>query len=264
MRSVDTFRQWGKTIEGLAQRALATAGAAHSQARIAAHAQAYWRSPDSAGWRARSHWRGGLADDLWSRTGAQHLDMFRRGARAVGFDRPWDRVVDWGCGGGANAVPFAPHARELVGVDISHETVTECGRQVAAVCATPYRPLVVDVTDPEAAVDRLGAGTCDVFLCLYVLELVPTPEYGARLLRIARDLLASGGAALVQTRYSDGRWSTRPRRRGYRHGVADMTTYPIHVFWELAVRCGLRPELIELVPSNELDERYAYYFLTRE
>lgn len=141
--------------------------------------------------------------------------------------------------------------------------MAECGRQVAAVCDNLYRSLVVDVAAPETTVASLGAGTCDVFLCLYVFELVPSPEYGARLLRVARDLLAPGGAALVQIRYSDGRWVTRPRRRGYRHGIAEMTTYPIHDFWQLTEQCGLTPRLVELVPSNDLDERYAYYFLTR-
>lgn len=113
------IREWGKTVEGLAQRTLATVGAAHSQARLATDAQAYWQSPHSAGWPARSHWQSGLDDGLWSRMGAEHLAMFHRGALASGFDRPWKRVVDWGCGGGANAVHFAPYADELVGVDVS-------------------------------------------------------------------------------------------------------------------------------------------------
>lgn len=110
---------------------------------------------------------------------------------------------------------------------------------------------------------HLGADSCDVFLCFYVLELVATPEYGERILHIARDLLAAGGLALIQIKYNDGRWRTRPRRRGYRTGLAEMTTYPIHGFWELADSCGLKPELVQLVPRNELDQRYAYFLLSR-
>ncbi|WP_017985561.1 methyltransferase domain-containing protein [Amycolatopsis methanolica] len=102
-----------------------------------------------------------------------------------------------------------------------------------------------------------------MFLCLYVFEVLPTPEYGERILRLAHRMLAPGGLALIQIKYDEGRWLTRPRRRSYRTGPAQMTTYAIPEFWKLAARVGLRPEAIELVPENELDERYAYFFLTR-
>lgn len=258
---MSTIKRWGRTCESFSQRALATAGVTHTDDRIAADAQAYWSAPDSKRWGSNSHWRNDFDDGLWLGMGAEHLAMYRRAARALDLDAEGRRVVDWGCGGGANAVHFAPHAAQYVGVDVSGETVTECGRQVAAVCDTVFRPVVVDVADPEAAVGAVGA--CEVFLCFYVLELVPTPEYGARLLRIARDLLTPGGLALVQIKYSDGRWSTRPRRRAYKSGLADMTTYPIEGFWQLAEECGLTPRHVELVPRNELDERYAYFTLTR-
>ncbi|WP_310975511.1 MULTISPECIES: hypothetical protein [unclassified Amycolatopsis] len=42
-----------------------------------------------------------------------------------------------------------------------------------------------------------------------------------------------------------------------------MTTYPIAAFWELASRCGLTPAAVQLVPRNELDKHYAYFFLTK-
>ena len=34
-----------------------------------------------------------------------------------------------------------------------------------------------------------------------------------------------------------------------------MTTYRIDRFWTLATECGFRPEVVHLVPRNELDER---------
>lgn len=52
--------------------------------------------------------------------------------------------------------------------------------------------------------------------------------------------------------------------RAYRTGLAEMTTYPIAAFWELAAACGLQPEAIQLVPKNELDERYAYFLLSKQ
>lgn len=255
----------GAKAEDYLQRALAAAGLGHDESRIAADSQQYWNDPSGSHWKGDSHWRdaGTFADnDIWSRIGARHLEMFDRGARAVQFDRPLARVVEWGCGGGANAVHFAPRSGEYIGVDVAADSLAECARQTAAVCDTPFTPVLVEVADPEKALPEIG-GNCDLFLSFYVFELIPTPQYGERILRIAYETLAPGGAALIQIKYGLGTWLTRPRRRGYRSGLADMTTYQISEFWELAQRCGFTPELVELVPKGDLDERYAYFFLTR-
>lgn len=247
-------------------RTLAGLGFRQSESRISADSQQYWARPGGERWEGNSHWRAAPVfgeGELWSGIGREHLDLFERGARMVEFSRPWDRVVEWGCGGGANAVHFAPRAREFVGVDISKETLEECAKQVESVCDTTFRSVPIDVADPEKALRQIGA-PCDVFLCFYVFELIPTPEYGARILHIARELLAPGGLALIQVKYDDGRWATKPRRRSYATAVADMTTYPIPAFWQLAENCGFTPEMIHLVPKNQLDERYAYFLLTKE
>lgn len=263
--TMSRIKRWGATAEAFVQRSLASVGLRQSESKISRDSQVYWSHPEGKRWKADSHWQDApvfAGTDLWSRIGRQHLDMLDRGARMVGFDRPWHRVIEWGCGGGANAVHFAPRAKEFIGVDISAESLRECTRQVDAACETSFQPVLVDVADPEKALREVGE-SCDIFLCFYVFELIPTPEYGERLLRIARELLAPGGLALVQVKYDAGRWSTRPRRRAYRSGLAEMTTYPIASFWELAEACGLQPEAIRLVPKNELDERYAYFLLSR-
>lgn len=250
----------------LALRVLAAAGMGQSESRISTDSQRYWADADDPRFAANSHWRDASVfdeDDLWSRIGREHIRLFDRGARLLERTRPWDRVVEWGCGGGANAVHFAPRAQEFVGVDISTKTLDECAGQVAAVCDTPFRPVTIDVTAPEEAILQID-GQCDVFLCFYVFELVPTPEYGERILRIAEELLAPDGIALIQIKYDDGRWLSRPRRRSYTSALADMTTYQIPAFWQLAEKCGLQPEMVHLVPSNELDERYAYFLLTKQ
>ena len=74
--------------------------------------------------------------DLWRRVGTEHLEIVRTAARACGWTWSSPRVVDWGCGGGANAVAVAPHAGELVLVDLSARTLEECARQVAARSST--------------------------------------------------------------------------------------------------------------------------------
>jgi SAM-dependent methyltransferase len=239
-------------------------GLAHSPARLTTDAGRHWLGTQDDRWRNDSHRRDGSQfgdDDLWSSIGAQHLELFERLRRTTNDDLPLRRIVEWGCGGGANAVTFAPLAEEFVGVDVVADNVDECRRQVEQACKARFVPVVADLDRPESAVGEL-AGTCDLFLCLYVLELVPTPAYGLRLMRIAHELLRPGGSAFVQIKYATGAWRTRARRRHYRSAVAG-TTYRIEDFWTAAEAIGFRPEVVTLVPENELDSRYAYLLLTK-
>jgi len=258
------IRRIGSKSITLMHRVVATS-LRQSESTISADSQQYWNDRNEDRWASDSHWQSGSVfrdNNLWNEIGRRHLRMLERGARMVEFDRPWSRVVEWGCGGGANAVHFAPRAGEFVGVDVSADSLRECARQVAAACDTPFIPVLINVAEPEKALEQTG--TCDIFLCCYVFELIPTPEYGEHILRIAHQLLKPGGLALIQIKYDTGRWSTKPRRRAYKSGLADMTTYPIASFWELAQKAGLNPQSIELVPKNELDERYAYFLLAKE
>jgi len=230
---------------------------------IASESQRYWQHERGYEWRGDSHIRDNspVDDRTWVSIGEDHLALFSKLANVVERHK-MGRVVEWGCGGGANAVAFAPRCDEFIGVDVAETTLAECARQVADVCDTPFSPVLVEVADPEAAV-RMISPKCDLFLCFYVLELVPSQEYGLRLLRIAHDLLTDDGLALVQIKYSTRSWRTLPRRRRYRAHLADMTTYPIDEFWTAAERCGLRPEAVHIVPKTALDERYAYFLLSR-
>jgi 2-polyprenyl-3-methyl-5-hydroxy-6-metoxy-1,4-benzoquinol methylase len=251
-----------RTAYGGLLRALQSMGLRQPEAAIEAAAQRYWTEPHQG---RGSHWKSTARfaeGDLWTRIGVRHLGMLSRAARILGAGPALGRVMEWGCGGGANAVQIAPVAREFIGVDVSAESLQECARQVEARCNTPFRPVLVDVRDPEAALGDI-TGPCDVFLCVYVLELIPSPAYGERILRIAQEVLAPGGLALVQIKYDTGAWRTRPRRLSYRFSPGNTTTYPIHSFWELAVRCGFEPRYVELVPEDELDERYAYFVMVK-
>ena len=257
-------RRAGVRAEDLLQRVLSRVGLSQSDSRIAADAHDYWTTSGSPTWKSNSHWRDAHVfgeSDLWHQIGKRHLDMYDRGARTVAFDRPLGRVVEWGCGGGANAVHFAPRATEFVGVDVVPETLDECARQVAAHGDALFTPVLAEVARPERVVEKVG--TCDLFLCFYLFELIPTPEYGERLLRIASRVLAPGGLALIQVKYHDGDFWSRPRRRGYRTSVAGMTTYSVPEFWQLVQKCGLKPEVVELIPENELDRRYAYFLVSK-
>lgn len=238
-------------------------GPGQGSAAIESDAEAYWRDSGHPGWQSNSHWREGMPDN-WDGIGASSLALAERLARITGEPLPSRRTVEWGAGGGANAVRFAPRCVEFIAVDIARESLVECEQQVALVTSTPIRTVLIDVAEPETAIAGIGPASCDLFLCLYVMELVPSQSYGLRLLDIAAQLLAPAGVALIQTKYSTTAPSSLSRRRAYRRDLANMTTYPIEEFWIEAGKRGLRPLTVTLVPEDPLDERYAYYLLVRD
>lgn len=237
-------------------------GVAQPLARRVGDARRFWTEDENSAWAQNSHWRAGLGDDAWLEVGREHRVLYEQFARAL--DRPVDPdvVVEWGCGGGANAVAFAPNAKRFIAADVSATSLGECRRQVEAVCRTPVETVLIDIEHPERAIAGLEQ-SCDLFLCLYVLELTAGPEEAMRIVQLAQRLLVAGGLAFIQVKYHTSDPRTRGRKRNYRRNVATMATFEIDEFWERAAECGLTPRLIALVPKNRMDSRYAYYALTK-
>jgi hypothetical protein len=244
------------------RRAADRGGIEQSLSRRVSDAGEFWSTPEETGWSASSHWRSGLGDDAWLEVGREHRVIFDRFAKALDFTTSAPVVIEWGCGGGANAVAFAPTAERFIAADVAAESLAECERQIQAACDTPSESLLIDIAHPERAIAGLEE-SCDVFLCLYVLELTAGPEEALRILRIAERVLVGGGLALIQVKYHTADAETRGYRRNYRRNVSSMTTFGIDEFWLHAAECGLVPRLVTLVPENRLDSRYAYYALTK-
>ncbi|WP_433783403.1 class I SAM-dependent methyltransferase [Actinomycetospora sp. CA-101289] len=257
-------RERDRTRE-LYERTLGAVGARHSEQRLIADAAEYWSDRSDPQWNDQSHWRNGsiIHAERFDAIGAEHLALFDRLAASLGGVPDLGCVLEWGVGGGANAVHLAPRADRLVAVDVNPDSPAEAARQVGATCATPVTELVVDVAEPEAVREHLPAGSVDLFVCLYVLELVPSPEYGLRLMELAAELLRPGGLAFVQIKYSTGSTSTAPSRRNYRYFNANMTTYRLDEFWTAMAGTGLSPVVMTLVPENALDRNYGYLLLQR-
>ncbi len=248
------IREWVKKL-------VLTVPIPQTPARRAADSAAYWAASGTDLWRSDSHVKGSVTG--WDLIGREHLSQFLDFARAVEGDPRPARVLEWGAGGGANAVVFAPDAQEFIAVDVSQAVLEECRRQVAAVCDTTFTPVLVPVDRPEVA-SELIAGQVDLFLCFYVIELLPSRQHARRVMKQAARLLRPGGLAVVQVKYQTLSPFTRSRTWAYRRGeVASMTSFPIEAFWSMAAECGFTPHSIRLIPRNHLDERYAYYFLVR-
>jgi hypothetical protein len=259
----DSFVRAGRRYARTALDAIDRVGWRQPEADLEKQSSEYWNQNQDEKWELDSHWRGPFAD-RWDSIGKESLEIAQRLARILESGLPSGRTVEWGAGGGANAIHFAPLCDEFVAVDIVERTLEECARQVRSVCDTPVSTTLIPVEEPEAALSELGEGSCALFLCFYVMELVPSPEYGLRIMSIASRLLRPGGVAVVQIKYSNWDRLSRPRRRSYKRGLADMTTYPVDEFWVEVGTRGLTPVAVSLVPQNALDRRYAYFLLTKD
>jgi SAM-dependent methyltransferase len=251
-------------LHAVAEKATRVIPYAQPEGTIARDSQQYWQDSTAPQFRSNSHWRGegGLPEHAWLGIGRQHLALFKRLAPLTTVRLPVERVVEWGCGGGANAIHFAAEAAEFVGVDVSRHSLEECAATLRKAGISSFVPVQVDVANPETALASVR-GPCDVFLCTYVFELIPSERYGRRLLEIALRLLRPGAVAFIQIKYATEAWDTRSRRWGYRLGLASMTTFRIEAFWQLAERVGFTPLVVVLQPEQPLvhDERYAYFLL---
>jgi 2-polyprenyl-3-methyl-5-hydroxy-6-metoxy-1,4-benzoquinol methylase len=106
-----------------------------SDDKLIADSQQYWERIDREYIPGNAHWRGkGIFtndDERWLKMGRHNLDMYRKMAGIAAPDHYPARIIDWGCGGGANAVHFAPGSNCYYGVDITSASVRECEKQLA-------------------------------------------------------------------------------------------------------------------------------------
>jgi 2-polyprenyl-3-methyl-5-hydroxy-6-metoxy-1,4-benzoquinol methylase len=120
------------TLESAVRQAL---GSRQSETALIGESQNYWNDLSDQSLKQNSHWRGvGIFSDdtRWLALGRGHLDLYEEFRRVVDLKHPLKRVVEWGCGGGMNAVHFARLADEFYGVDVSSASLAECGKQMRA------------------------------------------------------------------------------------------------------------------------------------
>ena len=238
-----------------------------SDGRRIADSHAFWNDPARPDLKTIMHWRGEgpFEDDgLWLDLGRRHLSMLKRAAEWADISLPVESILEWGCGGGMNAVHFARQASAYYAIDVSERSLEECVRQVRAEGAGTCIPVLVAAGDPESVSGALGA-PCDLFFSSYVFELLPSREYGLRILGVAHDLLRPGGVALIQIRYHSGLQTVTGNRRAYAKSWHSSTSYSIEGFWTASQDVGFDPLYVTLVPRQpELNEsRYAYFALKK-
>jgi len=226
----------------------------------------YWNRGDRAGVDLKdySHWQGAGPwhdRERWLQLGRPHVRLYEKLRHVTATATPASRVVEWGCGGGANAIHFIRDTREFCGVEISQASLDECRRVLHEAGFDSFRPVLIDADAPEQALQRAGDGY-DLFLSTYVFELIPSQSYGERILRIAHQMLRPGGLALVQIRYDDGSERSSQKDRDYFRNSTRFTSYRIDQFWAILETIGFEPEFVWLARRQTAEfsgDLYAYF-----
>lgn len=241
-------------------------GRGQDEAELIRDSADYWRHGDAAGVDLKdySHWRGAgpwKDDQRWLKLGQPHLRLYRQLLRSTETPARSPRIVEWGCGGGANAVHFIDHASEFCGIEISQASLDECRRVLHHAGFAAFRGVLIDAEAPERAFEGTGDGY-DFFLSTYVFELIPGKGYGERILHQACRMLRPGGLALIQIRYDDGTERSSQKRLDYFSHSTRFTSWRIDEFWKLLQAAGFEPVFVWLAP-HKTDEfsgdLYAYF-----
>ena len=131
-------------------------------------------------WRGRGRW---ADDSAWKNVGAKHVELYRQLCALSGRQTPVRSMMEWGPGGGANAVTFARQMTRIYGVDISPANLQECGRQLDAMGYSAFRPIEIDASAPEVSVTSIESPV-DFVLCTAVFQHFPSKAYGERVMRV--------------------------------------------------------------------------------
>jgi SAM-dependent methyltransferase len=244
------------------QSSVTTASSAGLHDDLVEEAGQYWRQSAVRPWvQDMSHWRGQgrWADDgEWKNVGAKHVELYRQLCVLSGRETPVRSMLEWGPGGGANAVAFAQQVARFYGVDISPANLRECARQLEAIAYKTFRPIEIDASTPEQCLESIDAPV-DFVLCTAVFQHFPGNTYGERVMRVFHRALADDGIALVQTRYDDGSEALRCKSSDYAKNVVAFTSYRVEEFWRVAVEAGFEPISVVLCP----EQCYAFYMLKK-
>jgi 2-polyprenyl-3-methyl-5-hydroxy-6-metoxy-1,4-benzoquinol methylase len=241
-----------------------------SENKLAADSQDYWDRDyfDKSKLAQDAHWKNkGIFENQqrWLSIGKQHLDLILKYSSVLNLQFPVKQIVEWGCGGGANAVHLAPLTDNFVGIDIASDSLVECKKQVSEIGLNNFQPVLINAVSPETVLKENLAGV-DLFICTYVFELFPSPKYGLNVLNLANKMLSSNGIAFIHIRYNDVKKELKSKRWGYKLHPYIMTTYTLEEFWESSKECGFEPLGIYLTPKQPLvnDSSTAYFFLKKK
>ncbi|MCP4601916.1 MAG: class I SAM-dependent methyltransferase [Proteobacteria bacterium] len=211
--------------------------------------------------RELSHWQGvgPWADQKrWEENGQYHFSLFEQLCTISNTSRPINSMLEWGPGGGLNAVSFAREVERFCAVEISLANLEECGRQITSLGFEGFEAFLIDIERPEEIIKAL-IEPVDFFLCTSVFQHMPNKLYGNRVTTIAHRILKEDGLAIIHIRYDDGTEKYRPKKDNYKANVLFFTSFRIEEYWQIAKEVGFQPLSVILDPKSN----GAYYLLKK-
>lgn len=192
-------------------------------------------------------------EKLWDKLGLENLARFEI-LKILSDTDKIESMLEWGVGGGANAVKFSRVIDEFYGVDISSVSISECEMRIKTEPKDTFKYWLarIHIDNPEIVYDLVPK--VDFFLCTSVFQHFPNPAYGERIAGIAYNMLKDKGLALIQIKY--GEHQNYP---SYAKEVAKFTLYPITVFRDLMIQIGFKFLSVAL----DTPTCYAYYYLEK-
>jgi cyclopropane fatty-acyl-phospholipid synthase-like methyltransferase len=212
---------------------------AMSSVNLQSEAVNYWNDPIGS-IKENSHILGSGkwgSRDKWQAIGDGHLKMF------LNFDCKKGSMIEWGCGGGSNALAFSKIFDKVTGIDISKQSLKACD--------------VLEIDNFEGVLlDVEVSGQYDFFLSTATFQHFTSKEYGENIVKKAHDILKPNALAMIQTRYDNGDERFIQKYKDYKNNAITFTSYKIDEFWGLLDDSGFDVESVILEPQAN----YAYYF----
>lgn len=194
-------------------------------------------------------------DPLWDKIGLDNLARLET-LKTLSGKTKVDSMLEWGVGGGANAVKFSKEIDFFYGTDISLDSISECEEKLKAEGSNcVYQLTHIQIEKPDIVYELVPK--VDFFLCTSVFQHFPTQEYGASIAHIAYQMLKDDGIALMQIKYGE---HTNYFNYDYNTHYATFTLYPLPLFWALMEQIGFKVLAVTL----ETNIFYAYYYLERK
>jgi len=210
---------------------------------------------DQAHWRGIGRWEN---DENWINIGKSRQEMYQKLEQILPFKPNKNTMVEWGPGGGSNILAFSNEFKEIVGVDISSETLKQCINQVKSIENFKFIPELIEADQPELIRENY-IGYFDFFLSTAVYQHFPSKQYAKKINQIAYDLLKDNGTAIIQIRYDDNNWRYHSKLFGYRKKFIAFTSFGISEFNKNLEKIGFVVESI-ILKSNT---NYAYFLLRK-
>lgn len=214
---------------------------------------AYWNRTCERG-RYFSHWRSARPADWWEQIGLTHGAMLREQWPEVADDtgEVW---IEWGPGGGANAVMLAEFVGRLYGVDISRANLEACRRELVARCFHGFESVLIDVDEPERVAGLLLPA--DGFLSTATFQHFPSKQYTERVVGLIPQVVRPGGYVFIQIRRDSPRDYAEYAGLPYQQRALYATVYGVEEFGGLLASAGIE---VEKVKESEGSDQYVYFW----